>query len=60
MYTRKTKDEFQIQGYYPPYGWEEVTSEETRSEARARLKEYRENERATSFRMKIKRIKINN
>lgn len=56
-YTRKTTDEYQIQGYYS-YGWEEVTAEETRSEGKERLKEYRENEPGTPFRMIKKRIKL--
>ena len=39
-YTRKTKDEYIIQGYYGQ-GWEDVTAEDTRTEAKTRLKEYR-------------------
>jgi hypothetical protein len=37
---RKTVDEFEIQSLYK-FGWEMVTTEITRSEARERLKEYR-------------------
>ena len=54
-YIRKTTDEFQIHGLYA-HGWEEVTAEDTRSEANARLKEYRDNEPGTSFRIIKKRI----
>ena len=44
-YQRKTRDVFHIQQYTgPAYGWEIVTTEETRTEARARLREYRENQ----------------
>lgn len=33
-----------VQGKYPgPYGWEDETAEESCREARARLKEYRQN-----------------
>lgn len=39
----KTKEEFVIQGHYGS-GWEDVTSEDKWSEAKARLKEYRDNE----------------
>lgn len=33
-----------VQGYYRPYGWEDLTAEETIEEARERMREYRENE----------------
>jgi len=56
-YTRKTKDVFEIQGFYCG-AWECVTSEETHKEARQQLKTYRENERGTAFRIKIVREKI--
>jgi hypothetical protein len=42
-YTRKTRDEWTIYGNYGN-GWEEVTTETSHSEARERLKEYRDNE----------------
>lgn len=58
-YKRKTYDEYQIQGYYGNiYGWEEVCSEETWSDARQTLKEYRENEPGISFIVVKKRVKI--
>lgn len=56
-YQRKTQDEYTVQGFYNGV-WEDVTSEETYSELKARLKEYRENERGTAFRWTKRRIKI--
>ena len=56
-YTRKTYDEWQIQGCYSGQ-WEEVCSEDNRKEAFQRLKEYRENESGTPFQIKKVRIKI--
>ena len=59
MYKRKTRDEYQIQGYYgDTYGYEEVCSEETWSAAKQTLKDYRENEPGISFRIVKKRVKI--
>lgn len=44
-YTRKTVDVFDIEQYTGrQYGWEVVTSEENRREARERIKEYRANQ----------------
>lgn len=43
-----------IEGCYA-HGWEEVTAEETWAEARARLREYRDNERGTAFRARRRR-----
>lgn len=41
---RKWNIEHIVQGHYGSgYGWEDETSEETRKEAIARLREYREN-----------------
>ncbi len=54
---RVTCDEFQIHGYYA-HGWEEVTCEDTRKEARERLKEYRENERGTAFKIVKRRVRL--
>ena len=42
MYIRKTRDIFTVQGLYAG-NWEEETSETTRREGIARLKEYRAN-----------------
>lgn len=56
-YERKTKDEYQVHGKYA-HGWEEVTAEDTRNEAKERLKEYRENEPGTEFKIVRKRVKI--
>lgn len=49
---------FVVQGYYPPYGWEDLTQSENRAEARADLNAYRENEPG-AFRL-IKRRELNN
>jgi hypothetical protein len=57
-YQRKTADEWQVQcNYGYGHGWECVTAEATRKEARARLREYQENE-AGPFRLVLKRIPI--
>lgn len=42
-YTRKTSDEYEVQGNYGQ-GWEMVTTEETWKAAREQLKCYNENE----------------
>ena len=44
MYKRKTTDEYEVQGFYGALGWEMVTTEETRKQAKERLREYNENE----------------
>ena len=56
-YTRKTRDEFDIEGHYA-YGWECVTTEDSRTQARQRLREYRENELGTAFRLTQRRVRI--
>lgn len=56
-YKRKTRDYWDIEGNYGQ-GWEAVTAEDTWAQARARLKEYRENEPGIPFRIKAKREKI--
>ena len=55
-YIRKTRDEYQIHGDYGQ-GFEEVCAEDTRKEARERLKEYRENEPQYRHKIVIKRVK---
>lgn len=50
------KIEYDIEGLYG-YGWEMVTSEDDFLEAKARLKEYRENEPGTAFRINRVRVK---
>ena len=58
-YVRKTRDIFEVQGYYDAStGWEEVVTEDTRKEANIRLKEYRANQPQYRFRVKKKREKI--
>ena len=55
-YTRKTVDEYEIQGNYGQ-GWEMVTTEETRKEARVQLKCYNDNE-PYAHRIIKKRVRI--
>lgn len=58
MYVRKTKDEYEIQGYYGgQYGWECVTTEETWKEAMVNLRLCRENE-PYPFRCRKKRVPV--
>jgi uncharacterized protein YjlB len=52
---RKWKEEFTVQGNYGQ-GWEDVTSEDTYSEARERLREYRENEINYPHRIVTRRV----
>lgn len=55
-YTRKTRDEFEIQGDYGQ-GWECVTAEASWKAAREQIKCYRENEPGVQFRIVVKRVK---
>lgn len=58
MYQRKTTDEYEVLANYGyGDGWEIVTSEKTFSEARARLREYRDNEPGVPFKLKVSRYK---
>lgn len=56
-YVRKTEDEYEIQGNYG-FGFELVTTETTWKKAKESIKEYRENEPGTSFKIVKKRVKI--
>lgn len=56
-YTRKTEDVYNIMGNYGQ-GWEEVTAETDRKEARATLKEYDHNEPQYPHKIIKKREKI--
>ena len=58
MYQRKTIDEYELQGHYG-FGWECLTTEETRKAAREQLKCYRDNEGGI-YRIVKKRIPANN
>jgi hypothetical protein len=58
MYKRKTEDEFEIHGFYK-YGWECVTTETNRKDARENIKLYRENEPSIPFKIVKKRVPIN-
>lgn len=58
-YVRKTRDEFEVQGNYGyGHGFEMVTTEETRKDAKEQLKCYRENEPGIPFRIVRKRVKL--
>lgn len=58
-YKRKTRDEFEIQGYYAPeIGWECICTVDTRIEARTQLKDYNMNEPMYPHRIKKRRVKI--
>jgi hypothetical protein len=50
-YKRKTHTEYDIQGYYG-YGWETVSCEMSRLEAKEQLRCYRENEPQYPHRIK--------
>ena len=58
-YIRKTKDEFEIQGWYSPQcGFEMVTCEESWKDAKLQIKCCRENEVGVPFRIVKKRVKL--
>jgi hypothetical protein len=42
-YKRKTRDEYEIQGYHDGYGWEMETTESTWKDAKKQLVCYRKN-----------------
>jgi hypothetical protein len=55
----KTKQVYVVQGNYGyGHGWEDLTAEDDRKEARDRLREYRENERGVPFRLIKRRERI--
>ena len=54
-YIRKTEDEFDILGNYG-FGFEVVTCETTWSQAKSTLRDYRNNEPGTPFKMKKHRV----
>lgn len=56
-YKRLTRDEHTVQGNYGN-GWEDLTAEDSRTEAKIRLKEYRENEPEYPHRLIKKRVRI--
>lgn len=58
-YVRKTKDEYQVQGYYDEaYGWERVTTEDTRADAIRTLTDYLDNEPNIRFRIVKRRVPV--
>ena len=58
MYERKTEDEFEILGFYK-HGWETVTTETTRKDAKENLKAYRINEPGIPFKIVKRRVPVN-
>jgi len=54
--VRKTEDEWRIMANNG-YGWEEVNCENTRVDGRRSLKEYRENDKTSSYKMIKVRVK---
>lgn len=57
--VRTTRDEHVVQGNYGyGHGWEDLTAAETRKEALADLRSYRENELGVPFRLIKRRAKI--
>lgn len=57
-YVRKTRDEYEIQGFYGSHRWEHVTTETLRTQALARLREYQENEPNYAHRIVRRRVRI--
>lgn len=58
-YVRVTRDEYDVEGNYGyGDGFEVVTCEAARGEARARLREYRENEPGVPFRIVKRRVRL--
>ena len=57
-YQRKTRDEYQIHQWWPTYGWEEVTCEETFKAARETLRCYRENQPGQPVKIVKRRVKV--
>lgn len=55
-YIRKTRDEFEVQGYYA-HGWECLTCEESMRAAIEQKRCYRENE-GGSYRIVARRVPI--
>ncbi len=59
MYVRKTRDEWEVRGDYGfGHGFERVYTGETRADAEARLREYRENEPSVPFKLVKCRVRI--
>lgn len=54
-YQRKTVDEFQVQ-QWTAQGWEEVTAEDSRRDAREQARCYRENQPEYPVRVVCKRV----
>ena len=56
-YTRKTRDEYEVQGYFG-YGWEMVTTEDTWKGAKSQRQCYRDNDSKHIYRIIKKRVRI--
>lgn len=56
-YTRKTRDEYELQANYGQ-GFECVTTEDTLREAKAQKKAYLQNQPGIPYRIVKKRVKI--
>jgi hypothetical protein len=52
---RKFNYVYYVQGYYHMYGWEDVDCHESRKDARAALRVYRENEPQYAHRIILRR-----
>lgn len=58
-YVRKTRDEYEVQGYFcPECGWEIVACDETKREALNTLRDYRVNDPGHAYRIRKIRVKI--
>ena len=57
-YQRKTYDEWQVHGLYPPHGWEEVTAAASYTEGHGFLQDYRDNEPGTRFKLICRRLPV--
>lgn len=56
-YQRKTRDEYQIWQHWG-HGWEEVCAEDTRGQARERLREYRDNQPEAPVKIVKRRVRL--
>ena len=57
--TRKTRDEWHVEGFYSrASGWEMVTSEDSRRAAVVSRKEYDANEPEYPHRIRLRRVRI--
>ena len=57
MYERKTRDEYQIH-QFTTQGWEEISAYDTRHEAVADLRAYRENQPEYPAKLIVRRVRL--